>query len=120
MVKIRGRILTPEAGCKSKKGDLLRNPARVLCLIVVMLLAAGAARAENETSEPAPATEPLGIALEGFPYPYPVNLFPLSQEGERLRVAYMDVAPNGDANGRIVLLLHGTESAAGRHAIRPP
>jgi hypothetical protein len=85
-----------------------------------MLLAAGAARAENETSEPAPATEPLGIALEGFPYPYPVNLFPLSQEGERLRVAYMDVAPNGDANGRIVLLLHGTESAAGRHAIRPP
>ncbi|MGZ8400904.1 MAG: alpha/beta fold hydrolase, partial [Methyloceanibacter sp.] len=72
-----------------------------------MLLAAGAARAENGTSQPIPATEPFGIALEGFPYPYPVHLFPLTQQGEQLRVAYMDVAPTGDANGRAVVLLHG-------------
>ena len=72
-----------------------------------MLLAAGAARAENGTSQPVPATEPFGIALEGFPYPYPVHLFPLTQQGEQLRMAYMDVAPKGDANGRTVVLLHG-------------
>jgi pimeloyl-ACP methyl ester carboxylesterase len=72
-----------------------------------MLLTAGAARAQNGPSEPASATEPFGIALEGFPYPYPVKLFPLAQEGEQLRMAYMDVPPKGDANGRTVLLLHG-------------
>ena len=38
-----------------------------------MLLAAGATRAEYGTSPPVPATEPFGIALEGFPYPYPVH-----------------------------------------------
>ena len=72
-----------------------------------MLLAASAARAENATSQPVSATEPFGIALEGFPYPYPVHLFPLTQQGEQLRMAYMDVAPKGDANGRTVILLHG-------------
>jgi pimeloyl-ACP methyl ester carboxylesterase len=72
-----------------------------------MLLAAGAARGQNGTSEPPAVTQPFGIGLEGFPYPYPVQLFPLTQEGEQLRIAYMDAAPKGDANGRTVLLLHG-------------
>ncbi|WP_257165177.1 alpha/beta fold hydrolase [Bradyrhizobium sp. SRS-191] len=50
--------------------------------------------------------EPYGINLEGFPYPYPVSLLPLVNDGERLRMAYMDVAP-AQPNGRAVLLLHG-------------
>ncbi|WP_024508991.1 alpha/beta hydrolase [Bradyrhizobium sp. ARR65] len=50
--------------------------------------------------------EPYGIALEGYPYPYPVNLLPLVNDGEQLRMAYMDVAPN-QPNGRTVVLLHG-------------
>src|ERR1700734_2921105 len=50
--------------------------------------------------------EPYGIGLEGFPYPYPVNLLPLVDDGEQLRMAYMDVAP-AQANGRVVVLLHG-------------
>ncbi|MGY3452103.1 alpha/beta fold hydrolase [Bradyrhizobium sp. USDA 4353] len=50
--------------------------------------------------------EPYGINLEGFPYPYPVNLLPLVNDGERLRMAYMDVAP-AQPNGRTALLLHG-------------
>jgi pimeloyl-ACP methyl ester carboxylesterase len=56
-------------------------------------------------AEPAPR-EPYGINLEGFPYPYPVNLLPLVNDGERLRMAYMDVAP-ARPNGRTVVLLHG-------------
>ena len=52
------------------------------------------------------AREPYGIGLEGFPYPYPVNLLPLVNEGEQVRMAYMDVAP-ATPNGRTVLLLHG-------------
>jgi pimeloyl-ACP methyl ester carboxylesterase len=50
--------------------------------------------------------EPYGIGLEGFPYPYPVSLLPLVNDGEELRMAYMDIAP-AQPNGRTVLLLHG-------------
>ena len=32
----------------------------------------------------------MGIALEGFPYPYPVHFMPLTLKGEDLRLAYMD------------------------------
>ncbi|QKP78775.1 alpha/beta hydrolase [Methyloligella sp. GL2] len=54
------------------------------------------------------ATEPpIGTALEGYPYPYPVKLFALTREGKPLRMAYMDVAPTGKANGETVLLFHG-------------
>lgn len=52
-------------------------------------------------------TEPLGIALETVPYPYPVQYLPLDIEGQAVRLAYMDVPPVGAANGRTVLLLHG-------------
>jgi pimeloyl-ACP methyl ester carboxylesterase len=50
--------------------------------------------------------EPYGIDLEGFAYPYPVHLLPLVNDGEQLRMAYMDVAP-AQPNGRAVVLLHG-------------
>src|SRR6202051_3081899 len=53
-----------------------------------------------------PAREPYGIGLEGFAYPYPVNLLPLVNDGEQVRMAYMDVAP-AQPNGRTVVLLHG-------------
>src|SRR6202047_5644639 len=56
-------------------------------------------------AEPAPR-EPYGIGLEGFAYPYPVSLLPLTNDGEQLRMAYMDVAP-AQPNGRTVVLLHG-------------
>jgi pimeloyl-ACP methyl ester carboxylesterase len=54
----------------------------------------------------APPREPYGIDLEGFPYPYPVDFLPLVNDGELLRMAYMDVAP-ARPNGRTVVLLHG-------------
>jgi pimeloyl-ACP methyl ester carboxylesterase len=56
-------------------------------------------------AEPGPR-EPYGIGLEGFAYPYPVNMLPLVNDGEQVKMAYMDVAP-GQPNGRTVLLLHG-------------
>ncbi len=56
-------------------------------------------------AEPA-QREPYGIDLEGFAYPYPVHLLPLVNDGEQLRMAYMDVAPT-QPNGRVAVLLHG-------------
>jgi pimeloyl-ACP methyl ester carboxylesterase len=50
--------------------------------------------------------EPYGIGLEGFAYPYPVNMLPLVNDGEQVRMAYMDVTP-AQPNGRSVVLLHG-------------
>jgi pimeloyl-ACP methyl ester carboxylesterase len=50
--------------------------------------------------------EPYGIGLEGFAYPYPVSMLPLLNDGEQMRMAYMDVAA-ATPNGRTVLLLHG-------------
>src|SRR3954451_3484555 len=51
--------------------------------------------------------EPLGIALEGYPYPFPVRFLSLTVERHPVRLAYMDVPPTAAANGRTVLLLHG-------------
>jgi pimeloyl-ACP methyl ester carboxylesterase len=56
-------------------------------------------------ADPVPR-EPYGIGLEGFAYPYPVSLLPLVNDGEQVRMAYMDVAP-AHPNGRTVVLLHG-------------
>ena len=56
----------------------------------------------------APATpEPLGLAMEGYPYPFPVRYLPLEIEGHDMSMAYMDIAPTAAPNGRAALLLHG-------------
>src|SRR3982075_4372227 len=59
----------------------------------------------GHAAEPA-QREPYGIGLEGFAYPYPVSMLPLVNDGEQLRMAYMDVAAT-TPNGRTVVLLHG-------------
>ncbi|QCK84592.1 alpha/beta hydrolase [Phreatobacter aquaticus] len=69
---------------------------------LIAALAAGSA-----TAQPAAPREPLGIALEGYAYPFPVAFLPLTMEGRPVRMAYMDVAPTGAPNGQTVLLMHG-------------
>jgi len=59
----------------------------------------------GQAAQPAPR-EPYGIGLEGFAYPYPVSMLPLSNDDEQVRMAYMDVAP-AQPNGRTAVLLHG-------------
>ena len=72
-----------------------------LCLILIILacLLPQGIRAQELT--------PLSISLEEYPYPYPVAFFDLHQEGQDLRMAYMDVKPEGQGNGKTVVLLHG-------------
>jgi len=76
-----------------------------MCRILFAALAALLVASPVSAAEGIPR-EPYGIDLEGFPYPYPVNLLPLVNDGEPLLMAYMDVAP-AQANGRVVVLLHG-------------
>jgi pimeloyl-ACP methyl ester carboxylesterase len=83
---------------------------RVVALAVVLMMhAASMPCAQAQPAEiPRPTyTEPLGIGLEGWPYPYPVHFMPLEIQGQRLRMAFMDVAPTSAPNGRTVVLLHG-------------
>lgn len=49
----------------------------------------------------------VGSALENYPSPFPVKYFPLTVDGQAVRMAYMDVAPIGTANGKTALLFHG-------------
>jgi pimeloyl-ACP methyl ester carboxylesterase len=72
--------------------------ALAAAFLAAPLLPAGAADA--------PPREPYGIDLEGFTYPYPVSLLPVVNDGEELRMAYMDVQA-AEPNGRTVVLLHG-------------
>jgi pimeloyl-ACP methyl ester carboxylesterase len=78
---------------------MLRRAIAGYVAIVAMLFGAFGA-------QPARASA-MGIALEGFSYPYPVHFMPLTLEGEDLLLAYMDTPPVGSSNGRTVVLLHG-------------
>lgn len=73
------------------------------------LLLAGAgigARAQDANLPTYARAEPLGTALEGWVYPYPVQLLQFEMEGRPVRMAYMDVKPE-NPNGQTLLLLHG-------------
>ena len=76
--------------------------------------APGGAAGATRPTETRPATQPdypkaLGIAMEEFPYPWPVRFLPLEIEGETVRMAYMDVPPDSGPPGEApaVVLLHG-------------
>ena len=85
------------------KNVIINFFALLLCLVM-----AQTGRAQN--ADTPNYDVPLGIAMEEFAYPYPVKFFALENEGEAVRMAYMDVqfqfiqAP--PRNGTVVLL-HG-------------
>ena len=85
-------------GRSCARRSLQRAAWLALALIPLAALPAWTAAAE---------LQPLSISLEGYDYPYPVHLLPLTIEGQDLRMAYMDVQPEGTGNGRTVVLLHG-------------
>src|SRR5690606_14505946 len=77
-------------------------------------LSALLALAISLVATPAFAGDPpfYGPQLEGFAYPHPVQRFEFESQRQKLSMAYMDVAPTVDPNGRTVLLLHGKNFCA--------
>src|SRR6266849_3752116 len=59
--------------------------------------------------------QPLGIALEGYPYPYPVQFLSFELWGELVRMAYMDVPAGSASNGKVALLGHSTGGMLAAH-----
>ena len=78
---------------------------KYLLLALFAALSCPALAADTAPREPI-MREPYGIGLEGFVYPYRVDMLPLVNDGEPVRMAYMDV-PADKPNGRTVVLLHG-------------
>lgn len=75
---------------------------------VCMLVFFAAAYAQTEAPPKAPTdVKPGSITYEDIEYPYPVAYLPLTLYGQDVRMAYMDVPPAGQANGRTVVLFHG-------------
>lgn len=88
-----------------------RSPKSLVWLGLIGLLTIAFSPLLTAQSSPpssAPADwGPMSIGLEEFEYPYPVHYMNFSVYGEEVRLAYMDVAPTGPANGRTVIFHHG-------------
>jgi pimeloyl-ACP methyl ester carboxylesterase len=76
----------------------------LLRLLVCALLGLAVSSASAQTSS-------YGPELQGFDYPYPVERFALSSQGQSLEMAYMDVKPK-TPNGETAVLLHGKNFCA--------
>lgn len=62
-------------------------------------------------SKPEVDVKPGSITCEECPYPYPSSYLPLTLYGQDVRMAFMDVAPQGTANGHTVMIFHGNNFA---------
>ncbi|MGD1065897.1 MAG: alpha/beta hydrolase [Vulcanimicrobiaceae bacterium] len=81
--------------------------AATAALAAVPLRATAAdAPPDGSAAPPESALTPLGIALEGYAYPYPQHTLPLRVQDVDVRMTYLDVAPAGTPRG-VALLLHG-------------
>jgi pimeloyl-ACP methyl ester carboxylesterase len=58
------------------------------------------------TTTVAQSPKALGLCLENYEYPFPVQYLSLTIQGQPVKMAYMDVQPVS-ANGKVILLLHG-------------
>ena len=86
------------------------SETKVWVTLFSLLAVSFTSMASAQSAPPSSAPDhwgPMSISLEEFEYPYPVEYMNFSVYGEDVRIAYMDVAPTGRANGRTVILHHG-------------
>lgn len=78
--------------------------------VVLLALAVGPRGAQGQAeppTEPPADWEATAIDYSNVPYPFPVEYLDVEVYGQDARMAYMDVAPTGQSNGRTVVLFHG-------------
>jgi pimeloyl-ACP methyl ester carboxylesterase len=84
----------------------------VLSFSLMILLSSVGSAQSGAQDMPVPSdVKPGSITCEECPYPYPSSYLPLTLYGQDVRMAYMDVTPQGQANGHTVVLLHGNNFA---------
>ena len=91
---------------------------RTCVCLLALFAAAGRAGAQPPGTPAAPANVPTpsdvkpgSINHEDVPYPHPVSYLSFTIYGQDVRMAYMDVPPAAQPNGRTVVLLHGMNFA---------
>ena len=95
------------AVCKrSLQGSLLVFAVAILATILTAATLAFAQGAEPP-SEPPAHWGPVSSTMEEIPYPHPVQYLDINIFGQDLKLAYMDVKPDGTANGQTAMLFHG-------------
>ena len=89
----------------------MSSPLRSLTLSLWLVAAAAPVLAQGRAVLPPVPTptdvKPGSITCDECPYPYPSSYLDISVYSQDVRIAYMDVAPQGTPNGHTVLLLHG-------------
>jgi hypothetical protein len=83
-----------------------------LKMLMLAFLIPSAVFAQTAATPPTPTdVRPGSITCEDVPYPYAVSYLPMTLYGQDIRMAYMDVPPQGQPNGRTVVLFHGMNFA---------
>lgn len=86
----------------------LHSKGSLSLFAALAVLASGVVSAQSAPPSSPPAEwGPISINLDEYDYPYPVEYMNFSVYGKDVRLAYMDVAPVGQANGRTVIFHHG-------------
>jgi pimeloyl-ACP methyl ester carboxylesterase len=78
--------------------------------LAIILSASRLVAQEGSILPPAPTptdVKPGSITCDECPYPYPSKYLDIRVYSQDVRIAYMDVAAQGTANGHTVVLLHG-------------
>ena len=85
------------------------NMIRLIVSVTALTVFASAAAAQQRPQQPPTPTDvkPGSITCEECPYPYPSSYLPLTLYGQDVRMAFMDVAPQGTPNGHNVMIFHG-------------
>jgi pimeloyl-ACP methyl ester carboxylesterase len=114
MSRYQIKILRRAIAKRTQRACTRMGVIALILITVLSILNAETAQSKTITQsspsvQPTTVSEirPLGIALEEINYPYPVSFLDLSNEGQTVRMAYMDVAASDAANGRTIVLLHG-------------
>lgn len=87
---------------------VLRSMATVILLMLGLLGTPMLSAQEQPPATPPAHWGAISINMESIEYPHPVNFLHRNLYGQDVRIAYMDVAPTAPANGRTVVLLHGS------------
>src|SRR5690554_6642598 len=98
LVTTLNKFFVPALLCKSS----------VTTALLAWFLSVGQAVAQEPPATPPDDWSAVSINLEEIPYPYPVHFLHRNLYGQAVRIAYMNAEPTGSANGRTVVLLHGS------------
>lgn len=88
----------------------MRRSVYSLTALAILLLGTSHVSGQARSEAPSTGRQATAVALDpeltNYQYPFPVQFYEADTQGQKLRMAYMDVAA-ARLNGRAVVLLHG-------------